>query len=232
MGFAQAPSSGLGWGDDFTAAKGSLPKSQADADAMAWPDVWKTFKGVMRETGWGPSGVVPAKFVKYAALGWTFEENKPISFNLFTGLAYSDKSGVDPTQRTQSGSDRFTKYVSVKWEAKFSPDDLLGVSYIYRGKSTQDTSGADVADSFDELVIHAKPDAFGITEKIEEFENVSSAGTYTWQNGNTKSDTVPVKDLHLPVMGLSKDELKGAGYLIVRILNGNGAKGLTLSGKS
>jgi len=199
---------------------------------MAWPDVWKTFKGVMRETGWGPSGAVPAKFAKYAALGWGFEENKPATFNLFKGLAYSDKSGVDPSVRTQSGSDRFTKYVSSKWEAKFSPADLLGVSCIYRGKSTQDTSGAEVADSFDELVIHAKPNAFDITEKIDEFENVLSAGTSAWQNGTTKSDTVPVKDLHLPVMGLSEGELKGAGYLLVRILNGNGAMGLTLTAKS
>jgi len=33
-------------------------------------------------------------------------------------------------------------------------------------------------------------------------------------------------------MGLSEGELKGAGYLLVRILNGNGAMGLTLTAKS
>jgi hypothetical protein len=233
VGFAQAPTSGLGWGADFTAAKEALPKTQEAANAMAWPDVWKTFKGVMRETGWGPSGVLPAKFAKYVAPGWTFDEHVPASFVLFTGLAYSDKSGVDPSARTQSGSDRFTKYVSTKVEAKFSPADVTGVAYFYRGKSTQDTSGAEVKDSFDELVIHAKPDAFSITEKIEEFDNVSSTGgTYTWQNGSTKSDTVPVKDLHLPVIGLSKDELKGVGYLLVRIMNANGANALTLTAGS
>jgi hypothetical protein len=228
-GFAQAPTSGLGWGADFTAAKSKLPKSQGEANAMAWPDTWSTFRNAMRETGWGPSSALPAKFAKYVALGWSFEENKPASFNLFKGLAYSEKSGVDPTQRTQGGSDRFTKYVSTKWEAKFSPAQVLSVSYVYRGKSAQDTSGADAANSFDELVVHAKPDAFAITEKIDEFDNLPSAGTYAWQSGTTNSDTVSVKEVRLPVIGLSKEELKGAGYLLVKILNGNGADGLTLS---
>jgi hypothetical protein len=228
-GFSQVPSSGLGWGADFTAAKAALPKSQDEANTMPWGQVWGTFKTVVTERGWGPSNAVPAKFAKYAAIGWTFQENKPVQFNAITGLAYSAKSGLDPTSRTQSGPDRFTKYVSAKCEATFSTADLLSVSYVYRGKSTQDTSGADAADSFDQLVIHAKPNAFEMAEKIDEFENVLAGGTYTWQNVGTKSDTVPVKDLHLPVIGLSEAELKGAGYLLVRILNGNGAKGLTLT---
>jgi hypothetical protein len=148
---------------------------------------------------------------------------------LFEGTALAPKSGVSPADRTQSGDNRFTRYLWDDREVKIDPKSLTTITIKRYGKSLSDTAGPDHAQSFDSLTIDATSNAFSLDEKLTEYTNDPSAdGTYKWSDHTDSHFTKDAKSLTISFMGLDKDSLNGIGYLLTRTLKSHGADDLTL----
>ena len=223
--FAQDPATTSGLGPDFDAIKQALPKSQAETDQLSWDDYWKLFKGVFRDTGWGQSTVIPKKYAKFLSYGWTMDE-KGVSFTLFDGIAVANKAGVAPGDRTQSGDDRFTKYLWDHKEVKLDPKTVTSIKLVYHGKSTEDASTAPHSQAYDSIILTGK---FSVEDQLVEFDNEKGTdATYAWKEGTDTHTTNDEKTLTISFMGLDQNSLKAVGYMMIRVLTSHGATGIKL----
>lgn len=231
----QAPvrsnSEDVGLGGDWTAIKADLPKTQADADALEWPELWRLVEGVLRETGYkggkgaeavvGPNGAVgyfgwPKSYEKYLVYTWDFQlGNCKIGFEKRVGKCI----------------DGLWRYVDEHTELSFDPRDVTDITVNYTGRS--DTSTVYRADDFDSIEINA--DEKTLVQKVEDGTNyifqdpdwlINPEGKAEWQVDSGHYRFVPSEDrrttVEIPLMGTDKASLHGFAFLLARILNGNG----------